>query len=274
MSIETDPIAERWLDLGGASIRYLAAGEGPPLVLLHGNPNTAQAWAGLVARLEHRYRCLAPDLPGFGKSGVPQDFDCSLESMAGFVERFVEAAGIAAPVVLVVHDFGGFFGLAFAVRYPDRVAAIAILNSAFFADRRWHFFARVLRTPVLGELAMALMHRRGFKREMQRSAPGLGDAQIDGVYADLTPAAKRMALRLYRAMDPAVFRGWEDELLQVTARVPTIVVWGDRDPYLPAAFAERFGAEEVHHLADCGHWPHLEAADEVAERLLAFFARW
>lgn len=272
MPSEADPVAKRWLDLGGARVRYLAAGEGPPLVLLHGNPNTAAAWADLIARVEHRYQCLAPDLPGFGKSGVPQAFDCSLESMARFVEHFLEAAGIVAPVRVVVHDFGGFFGLAYAVRHPDRVAAIAILNTAFFADRRWHFFARILRTPGLGELAMALMSRRGFRWHMRRSAPGLNDAQIDAVYAGITPAAKRMALSIYRAMDPKVFHGWEDGLRELTARVPTVVLWGERDPYLPPAFAGRFGAQEVHRLPGCGHWPHLEAVDEVGPHLLTFLA--
>jgi len=261
------------VELEGARIRYLASGQGPPVLLLHGNPNRAEVWADLIARLEHSWRCLATDLPGFGQSGVPRGFDGSLEGMARFVDGFLEAARIDQPVRLVVHDFGGFFGLAFAVHHPDKVAALGILNTAFFSDRRWHFFARILRTPLLGELAMALMNRRGFKKEMRRSAPGLDDAEIDAVYAGITPAAKRMALTIYRAMDADVFCGWEDELRRLTARVPAIVVWGDRDPYLPAVFAGRLGAHEVHHLPECGHWPHLEAPGEVAARLLAFFAR-
>lgn len=263
--------AEKFLRLP-EPIRYLDSGAGPPVLLLHGNPNTARVWADLTFRIEHRHQCLAPDLPGFGKSTVPQGFEVSLESMTRFVDGFLGAVGIAGAVRLVVHDFGGFFGLAFAVRHPEKVRSIAIFNTSFFSDRRWHFFARVLRTPLLGELAMALMNRRGFRREMRRSGPGLTDAQIDTVYACITPAMKRMALSIYRAMDAQAFRGWEDDLRELTARVPAIVLWGDRDPYLPTAFAERFGAQEVRHLPECGHWPHLEAVDEVAAWLLGFFA--
>lgn len=263
----------RAIEVAGSSVRVLEAGAGLPVLLLHGNPNTAEVWADLVARLERRYRCVAPDLPGFGDSDVPEDFDASLASMARFVERVLHGAGLAEPVHLVVHDFGGFFGLAFAVRHPEMVRSITVLNTAFFADRRWHFWARVLRTPLLGELAMASMNRRGFAAQLRRAAPGLSGRQIDAIYDRITPGMKRMALRIYRAMDPEAFRGWEEELRDRAARVPVLVLWGDRDPYLPAAFAERFGPAEVHHLPDCGHWPQLEAPGEVAERLLAFLDR-
>ena len=81
---------------------------------------------------------------------------------------------------------------------------------------------------------------------------------------------KQMVLRLYRATDPEVFVGWEDALLQLTARVPTLVLWGDHDPYIPKHFAERFGAQMVEHFPDCGHWLPKEASHEVSERLSTF----
>jgi len=83
---------------------------------------------------------------------------------------------------------------------------------------------------------------------------------------------KQMILRLYRATDSEVFVEWEDALLKLTARVPTLVLWGDHDPYIPKQLAERFGAQSVQHFPDCGHWLPAEASDEVSKQLRAFFS--
>jgi pimeloyl-ACP methyl ester carboxylesterase len=239
--------------------------------LIHGNPDTADVWAPLMERLEHQYRCVAPDLPGFGGSAVAEDFEPCLDNMAGFVARVIRGGDVKDPVNLVVHDFGAWFGLAWAIRNPERVRRIAILNARFFSDFRWHPWARVLRTPGVGELAMVAMNRWGFRRHMQRQAPRLGRAEIDATYDRSTLSARRMALRLYRAMNSETFRGWEDSLRALTAEVPAMVLWGDRDTYIPRSGAERFGAGKVRHYPDCGHWLHREAPDRVAADLAEFF---
>jgi pimeloyl-ACP methyl ester carboxylesterase len=86
-----------------------------------------------------------------------------------------------------------------------------------------------------------------------------------------SPAAKQMTLRLYRGTDAQRFIGWEDDLRTLTQRVPTCVIWGDRDPYVAAAWADRFGAQVVHHLPEVSHWLPVEAPQEVAQKLIAFF---
>ena len=258
--------------LSGADIYVLENGTGQPVLFLHGNPDSADMWSGVIDRVGDQFHCIAPDLPGFGRSGVPSNFEVSLEGLGRFVADFVSATGISTPLDLVVHDFGGPFGLAWAIRNPARVRRIVIINTIFFSDYRWHIWARVWRTPLLGELSMAMMNRSMFVREMQRDSPGLGDAHLRETYDRITPAAKRMALRLYRATDPANYAGWEQELMALTARVPTCVLWGDRDPYVASRFADRFGAREVHHYPRNGHWLAVEAPDEVASRLRAFLA--
>ena len=75
-----------------------------------------------------------------------------------------------------------------------------------------------------------------------------------------------------RGTDARNFLGWEDELLKLTQRVPTCVIWGDRDPYVSPTWAERFGAQTVHHLSEISHWPPVEAPQAVAQKLMAFFA--
>jgi len=155
------------------AVNRIDTGRGPPVLFLHGIPDSAEAWAGVIARLGPGVRCIAPDLPGFGDGAVPAGFAPTLAHMARFVDEVIAAAGVLEPVTLVVHDVGGAFGLAWALRHPGRVGRIVALNTAFFSDRRWHWGARILRTPGLGELAMALLPRRAFVRSVRRAArPG------------------------------------------------------------------------------------------------------
>ena len=258
--------------LENVDVRLIDRGSGSPCLLLHGNPDTADLWREVVSRLERDHRCLAPDLPGFGGSVVTGDFDCGLESMARFVDELVSALGIDQPLNLAAHDFGGPFGLSWAIRHPHKVRRIAVMDTLYFADYRWHFWGRVWRTPWLGELSMLLMNRWIFAWELCRGSRRLDARHIRETWARVTPAMKRMVLRLYRATDPANFAGWEDEMLALTARVPTLAMWGGRDPYIPASYAERFGSARVRLFPDCGHWLPAEAADEVSQELLGFFA--
>ncbi|RMH22410.1 MAG: alpha/beta fold hydrolase, partial [Acidobacteria bacterium] len=221
----------RTIDAGSMPVYLLDEGAGPPVLFLHGNPDSAELWRGVIDRLAGRCRCLAPDLPGFGRTPAPADFDCSLPRLAAFVEELVQALDVEAPLDLVVHDFGGPYGLAWAVEHPDRVRRLVAINTLFFADYRWHFWGRVWRTPVLGELSMLLMNRWLFARELRRGSPGLPRDHVRRAYALTSPAMKRMVLRLYRATDPRRFAGWEERLLELAAHRPTLVLWGERDPY-------------------------------------------
>jgi pimeloyl-ACP methyl ester carboxylesterase len=98
-------------------------------VFLHGNPDTCELWDGVIARMETRHRCLAPDLPAFGRSQEPEDFDCSLEGLAAWVDDVAGALRLSQPIDLVVHDLGGFFGLAWAaLEAPARLLCKAGLR--------------------------------------------------------------------------------------------------------------------------------------------------
>ncbi len=257
----------------GLRIHVRDVGAGQPVLFLHGNPDTGDLWQDVIARLDpQRFRSLAPDLPGFGRSEVSPDFDFSLAGMAAFVDQLVTALAISPPVHLVVHDFGGPFGLAWAVEAPQRVRSITAINTVFSSSYRWHFWARVWRTPGLGELSMLLMRRTLFRRELRRGSRRLSAEHIDRVYAALTPTTRKTVLRLYRQTDPENFAGWEDRLLALARQIPVAVLWGAWDPYLPAELSDRFGAQTVELFKDCGHWLPAEAPAEVAARLLAFWS--
>src|SRR6266511_3484581 len=240
-------------------IQIADQGAGAPTLLLHGLFDSADVWRGVSERLQANYRCLAPDLPGFGHSGEPTDFDFGLPHLAQFIDNLINALGINEPINLVGYDIGATYGLAWAVTHPAKVRRLAILNANFFSDYQWHRWARIFRIPVLGEIAMSAVTESSFVRALVQAA------------RLVTPAAKRMALRHYRALDSANFRGWEDRLRDLTSKVPTLVCWGDQDPYISPTYAERFGAQELHHFAANSHWLPLEAPDALAERLNALF---
>ncbi|HET9222603.1 MAG TPA: alpha/beta hydrolase [Roseiflexaceae bacterium] len=247
-------------------------GDGPPTLLLHGIFDSADTWAGVTERLRGSFRILAPDLPGFGRSGAPAEFDAGLPHLAQFVESLLAEIGIAEPINLVGFDIGATYGLAWAVTHPTKVRRLAIFNSNFFSDYEWHPWAKLWRIPILGDLVMAGVTETAFARQLPRTAPHISPEQARAAARLVTPAAKRMALRHYRALDSANFRGWEDRLRELTAKVPTLVAWGDKDPYVSPAWAERFGAQEVHHFPEHSHWLPLEAPEELSKLLGAFLA--
>ncbi len=256
--------------------RWLEAGRGAPLLLLHGIPDTAEAWAPLIARLAPRRRCLAPDLPGFGPD-TPAPPPVTLAGLAGALDRLTAALALDeavrdGPIDVVGHDVGGLYALAWAAERPGRVGRLALLNTGCFADRRWHWGARILRTPGLGALAVRLPSRRGVARELARASNGgLSAAAIAGTAERFGPAARREARRLYRAQRPDTLAAWERRLPEVARRRRLVVLWGEADPYLPPAMADRFGAALVVRFPTLGHWPHREAPETVAAALLRAF---
>ncbi|MEH6493802.1 alpha/beta fold hydrolase [Halopseudomonas sp.] len=254
----------------GVTTEVYVRGAGQPVLMLHGNPDSHVMWLPLIAKLRGNYRLIVPDLPGFGASKSRADHaEVTLQGMADWVGHVLDATQVDRPVDLLLHDFGGVYGLAFATAYPERVRRLIITNTVFQQDYRWHFWGRVWRTPRLGELSMALMGIPGlgklmFSFSLRAGGPGLSKQQIAEAYRHFTPEVRQQVLRLYRATDPANFAGWETRMLAVTADHPTLVLWGQRDPYIPARYAERFGAARIERFAEVGHWVVVEAADRVA----------
>ncbi len=263
------------LTVQGVNVYLREEGTGSPLLFLHGAPDSAELWSEVITRLQDRYRCFAPDLPGFGRSSAPVSFDCSLENMARFIDELIAAAAIPTPLGLVVADFGATYGLSWAVTSPQKVSSIAIVGGSNFSSRyRWHGTARLFRTPLLGELAMRTLSLSAYEKTMRRNAPLLSLEYVRSSYALslAKPEARRMMLKLYRSINPKDFVGKEERLHELTARIPTLVLWGDQDPFITPDYAESFGATQVEHFPNNGHWLAVEAPELVAQRLAAFFA--
>jgi len=260
------------LQVEDASIYVVDEGQGQPVLFLHGNPDSADMWGEVIDRLKGKYRCIAIDLPGFGRSEAPVGFDASLESEARFVDDLVGALSVKEPLNIVGHDFGGHFALAWAIRNPEKVRRVVVANTSFFSDYKWHGAARMWRTPLLGEMAMAATSEGALVKSIKGAAPKLDYETLKHTAHLYTPAAKKMALRLYRAADPENFKAWESGLHLLTSQVPTMVLWGDKDPFADSRYAERFGADVVNHFAENSHWVPAEAPEQTAQYLDEFFS--
>src|SRR5262249_50059663 len=216
----------------GAKIAYYESGQGTPILLLHGSPDTHAMWLPVISRLQDQARCIAFDLPGFGESTLPNDFALTLDNMANFVHDLLPALNVVGPVILVTSDFGGHYGLAFASKYPDQVRGVAVSNTNFFHDYHWHSAAQMYRTPLLGEILMAISSKKVISNTLKSVSPALPDSYIDSSYAFGfgSPSVRKTILRMYRERQSQDFVGWEDRWLAFTGRKPVIVLWGDKDP--------------------------------------------
>ncbi len=244
----------------------------PPVLYLHGVPTNSDEWPAFLARSGG----LAPDLPGFGRSGKPGHFDYSIAGYAGFLERFLDLVEVER-VRLVVHDWGAV-GLAFAQRHPERIARLVVMNAVpLLPGYRWHRVARVWRTPLLGELAMGSTIRwtlRRASREANVAEGPLPEAWLDMVLDHFDQGTQRAILRLYRSAPSAELARAGGALGDIGA--PALVVWGMRDPYIPANFAQEYaqalGGAELLELPDAGHWWWLDRPDAI-ERVIGFLER-
>jgi pimeloyl-ACP methyl ester carboxylesterase len=240
-----------------------------PALYLHGVPANSDEWLGFLERSGG----LAPDLPGFGRSGKPGYLKYTIEEYAAFIERFLDHLGVAR-VRLVVHDWGAV-GLAFAQAHPERVERLVVTNAVpFLAGYRWHRTARVWRAPLLGELAMGSTTRWALKQSTRESnaTPGpLPDAWLDSVMAHLDQGTQRAILRLYRSSPSDVLAKAGERLSSLT--MPALVLWGAKDPYFPTRFAEEYARvlpnSELLVLPDAGHWWWLDRPDAI-ERVVEF----
>jgi pimeloyl-ACP methyl ester carboxylesterase len=218
---------------------------------------------------------LALDLPGFGRSGKPGYLRYTIDEYDRFIERFLDELGVDR-VQLVMHDWGAV-GLAFAQRLPERVERVVVINAVpLLPGYRWHRTARIWRTPGLGELAMGTTDRftLGLISRESNATPGpMPGAWQDSVLAHFDAGTQRAILRLYRSSPPDVLAAAGARLGELD--MPALVLWGLRDPYIPARFAREYAQALPHaelvELADAGHWPWLDRPDAI-DRVVEFLS--
>lgn len=252
-------------------------------ILVHGNPGSSHDWRGVLAAVGEHTRALAMDMPGFGQADKPRDFDHTVQGYATHLEAARVQLGVEQ-VHLVLHDFGGPWGLAWAALHPERVASVTLVNTGVLQDYRWHWLARLWQTPRLGEAFMALDPPRRLFRALldhgyaaRASPPRLPRAFLDHMAHDFDADTRHAVLRLYRASAHLTDRAPELVAALRSIDCPALVIWGARDHYIGAEQALRqraaFPRAEVVVLPGSGHWPMVDDPDVCAELVAEFVAR-
>jgi pimeloyl-ACP methyl ester carboxylesterase len=244
------------------------------VVFVHGNPGSSTDWVALVDAAGEIGRAVALDMPGFGQADKPRDFSYQVSSYADFLQDALSELGIDR-VHLVVHDFGGPFGLLWGLQHSAAWASVVLIDIGVLPGYRWHAMARRWRTPVLGELLQAWIPRSAWRRSMQKSNPrGLPRDFVEKMYDDYDRGTRRAVLALYRATpDPEQAASTLGPALAVL-RKPALVVWGAKDPFAGVEFAERqrdfFDVQDVVILPESGHWPFQDDPGPVEQAVVGF----
>tara|TARA_Y100001970_G_scaffold282118_1_gene394315 strand:+ start:506 stop:1363 length:858 start_codon:yes stop_codon:yes gene_type:complete len=248
-------------------------------IFVHGNPGSGSDWKALLDPLSEFIFVAAPDMPGFGKAGKPDDFNYSIEGYKEHLNLLIEDLGLKK-IDLVIHDFGGAWGLAWAVENADRVNSITLVNIGLMRDYRWHLFAKLWRIPLIGELVMMLPDWLVFKVGLKVGNPrGLPRSYINEIIENFDKKTKRAVLRLYRDTDVSKMNSTlvKKAVKSLLPRnIPCLVVWGVEDPYVPVKYAEAqkefFPEAEVILFEDSGHWPFIDNPERF-EKVLTDFLR-
>jgi pimeloyl-ACP methyl ester carboxylesterase len=248
---------------------------GEAVFFVHGNPGSSEDWRDLVAEVGEFGRAIAVDMPGFGHADKPRDFDYRIEGYAQFIEGALRQLGVET-VHLVLHDFGGPFGFAWAASNPDAFGSALLFNTGSISQRRWHVMARIWRTPVLGELSMALTNRLAWRRALKAGqARPLPAAFIDRMYDDYDRGTRHAVLKLYRATD-VPYPGAQEMAGSIRKRDrPARIVWGAQDPFIGRGGAEAlrrdlFPRGDITMLEQSGHWPFVDDPEHARPPALEF----
>jgi len=282
---ENVAVKEQNVEVDGLPIRYLSAGEGPPLVLLHGAGDNSLDWRWIMPALAATHRVYAPDLPGSPDSARPA-LDYSPAFFERFLAAFVDALNLGR-VTFVGNSLGGLIVLRLALSEPDRVRALILVDGAGLGREVNPAFTSV-NVPALGEAAMPFWRTPvgAYQRAWGRTALLFADTP-ETVPREWIAEQKRLALSSgYLEAHLSVLRAlvgpWGQREVLVdrlpALAIPTLVVWGARDRVFPPSQAKeaasRLREGTLALIADCGHMPHVERPDNFLAALGEFLDGW
>lgn len=249
------------------------------VVFVHGNPGSGEDWLPMIAAAGRHGRALAFDLPGAGRAQHPWDFGYDMASYERWFNRVLRKLRVRR-AHFVVHDIGGVLGMEWASHHPRRVESVVAVNSGVFLGYRHHHFSHVWRTPGLGEASMHQTDREGFAfmLNLHNSHRPLPAEFTDRLYDSWDRPGRCAVLRVYRSADDVEGDHARPQAERLRPHdIPALVVWGERDPFIPREMAARqreaFPSARIRYLADSGHWPFVDEPDRVRRLVTRFLRR-
>lgn len=274
LSEELYPFESHYAEIEGAMVHYLDEGEGPPLLLLHGNPTWSFLYREIITALRERYRCIAPDYPGFGLSRAASGYGFTPAEHAGVLAQLVDQLDLKQ-VTMMVQDWGGPIGFAVATQQPERFSAFVIGNTWAWpkSDPGTQVFSRLLGGPLGGYL---ILQRNVF---VERIIPGnvkrrkLSQEAMDAYRGPFPTPESRRPVHVF----PREILGSRGFLEEVERGFPklsdrrALLVWPTKDPAFRGRERGRweqiFPSHRTVTLQGAGHYIQEDAADQIVDAI-------
>ena len=268
------PFDSTYRQYDGLRLAHLDIGEGPPVVFFHGEPTWSFLWRRVIPPVRDAgYRCIAPDLPGFGRSDKPTDIGWySYDQHVAAVAPLLAELDLRDATV-VVHDWGGPIGLRLAVEHPDRIRRIVVLDTGLFTGRQrmtdaWVQFRNFVERTE--DLPVGFLVRGACKHDPGDEVIAAYDAPFPSVAAKAGARAFPLMLPTSPSMPGAPAGQRVLEAMRSDPR-PKLVMWADSDPVLPVETGRRFaaalGTDVDHVIAGASHFLQEDAGPEIGERI-------
>lgn len=265
----------------GHEVGYRIGGSGPVVVLIHGMAGSSQTWRFVMPGLAEHFTVVAPDLLGHGQSAKPRT-DYSVGAFATGVRDLLVALGHDR-ATLIGQSFGGGVAMQFAYQYPERCERLVLVSSGGLGEEV-NLLLRALTLPgveyVLPFACINLVHETGVKiggwLHNIGLRPGPHLQEIWGSYGSLADAESRTSFMhtLRSVVDHAGQRVSAMDRLYLAAEIPTMIVWGDRDRFIPvhqaSATQEAVRGSRLEIFLGVGHFPHCERPRQFVEVLVDF----
>jgi pimeloyl-ACP methyl ester carboxylesterase len=268
------------ITLHGQTFSYRTAGSGPLLVLLHGIAGTSATWEGVIPWLAERYTVIAPDLLGHGHSPKPRG-DYSLGAYANVTRDLLEALGHDR-ATMVGHSLGGGVAMQYAYQFPERCERLVLVSSGGLG-RELHPLLRAAALPgaefVLPWLSVAGQKSIGRLVHVLSGVGLRASADLEeswhGFVSLVEPEARQAFIHTVRAIiDHGGQRVTAEDRLYLAAELPTLIVWGEKDPLIPVSHAheahERIPGSRLEILPKAGHFPFRDDPRRFVVSLVDF----
>jgi haloalkane dehalogenase len=278
----TYPFQPHSFALGGNSLSYIDEGQGKVIVMLHGNPTWSYYYRNLVGLLKDKYRVIVPDHLGCGLSDKPQDYPYHLEDHIDNLEKLLVELKVDK-ISLVVHDWGGAIGMGYAVRHPEQIETLVILNTAAFLSSQIPWRIKICKTPLLGPLLVrGLNGFAGPARFMAVTKP-MPDEIAKGYLAPYNSWHNRVAVCRFVQDIPLAptdyswktLKHIEQGLAQFKNR-PMLILWGGKDfcfnDHFYKTWREKFPEAQAKYFPEAGHYVLEDAFAEISPLVEKFFA--
>lgn len=284
------PFTSHYLERNNLKYHFIDQGMGDPIIMIHGNPTWSFYFRTLIRALYSEYRTIVPDHIGCGLSDKPDSkiYDYRLKSRVDDIEALLAFLGVREKITLILHDWGGMIGMAYAMRHPESIERFVIMNTAAFLPphgKRIPIRLRIIRNirpfatiAVLGfnlfaYSALFMASHKGLSKEVRQSLIAPYNCWRNRLATlkfvqDIPLSEKDPSYELVKKVD---------ENLNQFSNTPMLICWGERDFVFDTEYLDewkrRFPKAELYCYSDAGHYVLEDVPDQIVPLIHDFLKR-